>query len=158
MSKKTFWFAIGVFMLAMVAAVAGFDHLDERITTMIVTVFSVFAGFLVAIIAMVGETSLIGQGDWGDATQYRTMLMNHLTNLKRLLVVYIFTLLIIFASILLEALEIPLLDNWIKATYLFLATVAMSITLRLPGWMIEFHQWKVDEIVALKRRQAGMRN
>ncbi len=82
---------IGLTVLAALLGVAGayygqpLVHGNDQATSIIVTVCSILVGFLVAIIAIIGDPLLVPPGSWRIAEGNRQKTVQRLTRHKRLL-------------------------------------------------------------------------
>ena len=87
---KLDWGAVGTTVACIVAATAGsyfgqpLIHGNDTAINVIVTVFSILAGFLVAIIAIIGDPLLMPSGTWRVAEGARSKTIQRLTRHKYL--------------------------------------------------------------------------
>jgi hypothetical protein len=130
-------------------------HGNEAAINIIVTVFSILAGFLVAIIAVVGDPALLPPGNWRVAEQERKKLDRRLTRHKALFMSYLITLGLIFLS-LLAAKSIPSLGYWLERIFLFLGSLAFLYSLKLPGALIETQRERINLIIDQRRNEEGI--
>ena len=86
-------FAVGAFC-AYEAAPLVYENGDA--INILITVYTVFAGFLVAIIAVLGDPILIPSGSWQTAENNRHKIENRLIRYSYLFVLYLITIAIIF--------------------------------------------------------------
>jgi hypothetical protein len=130
-------------------------HGNEAAINIIVTVFSILAGFLVAIIAIVGDPALLPPGSWRVAELEREKLDRRLTRHKALFMSYLITLGLIFLS-LLAAKSIPSLSYWLERIFLFLGTLAFLYSLKLPGALIETQRERITLMIDQRRKEEGI--
>lgn len=128
---------------------------NDQAVNVIVTVFSVLAGFLVAIIAIVGDPVLLPPGTWRAAEMERSKLQNRLVRHKWLFILYLLTLGLIFLALLLKEQD-PRLIVWLERGFLFLGTVSFVLSLRLPGALMGVQSERIDAVIEHRRRQDGI--
>lgn len=152
MSVKIDWrrlrFAFIAVILAAVVAYFGqpFIHNNSQAVNVIVTVFSVLAGFLIAIIAIVGDPALLPPGTWRAAEKARTQVTRRLIRHKWLFLLYLMTLGVIFLSLLIEQ-HFPLFAQWLERAFLFLGTFAFLLSLQLPATLMQAQMDRIDMII-----------
>ena len=154
--KKITYAAVAV-GLGVVAAYYGqpLIHGNDQAINVIVTVFSILAGFLVAIIAVIGDTGLIPEGSWRVAEFALQLLKRRLARHKWLFFLYLVTLGIIFVSLLADA-RYPQVTVWLERCYLFVATVAFLLSLRLPWALAKIQEERIEKIHRKRREAAGL--
>jgi hypothetical protein len=127
----------------------------------LITVYTVFAGFLVAIIAVIGDPFLISPGSWQTAENNRKIIKERLIRYTGLFALYLLTIGIIFISILLrDAPEttVPLVYKvWIARIYLFLGGVAFTLSFALPLSLMKVQQARIDAEIERRRKKAGIK-
>lgn len=131
-------------------------HGNEQAINVIVTVFSILAGFLVAIIALVGDLALLPHGTWRLLELNRAQLARRLVRHKWLFFGYLLTLGSIFLSLLLGA-EYPNLAVWLERAYLFLATFTFVLSMGLPWALTKLQEERIDALIRSRRREEGIR-
>ncbi len=94
---------------------------NPNLILIVVTVFTVFAGFLIAIITIVGDPILIPEGSWRTAEGGRARMRQRLNLHIALFVLYLATIALLFIGVVLEK---ALCNHdwvrvWIERTYLF---------------------------------------
>ncbi len=77
-------------------------HGNQDAINVIVTVFSILAGFLVAVITLVGDPKSIPSGGWQIARLGSDLTYNRLSRHKWLFKSYLITLFLIFISIVIQ--------------------------------------------------------
>lgn len=147
----------GIFSVAMgfAAGVCGFDliHKNEKATEVIVTVFSILAGFLIAIMTLLGDASLL-PGGWKLAESRRKAISAKLIRQKWLFYLYLMTLSVIFASSLLNA-KYPIVSECLERIYFGLAVTAFFLSFRLPASLMAVQLDRVDAVIGARREKAG---
>jgi hypothetical protein len=134
-----------------------FVHENDQAINVIVTVFSVLAGFLVAIIAIVGDPILLPPGTWRAAEMERTKVNDRLIRHKWLFILYLLTLGVIFLAFLFKE-EDPSLIVWFERLFLFLGTVAFVLSMRLPGALMQVQRERIDAVIEYRRRADNIDN
>lgn len=125
-------------------------HGNEAAINVIVTVFSILAGFLVAIIAVVGDPALLPPGSWRSAEIERVRLDRRLIRHRTLFMAYLLTLGLVFLS-LLASKSYSLFNIWLERVYLFLGMLAFVYSLRLPGVLIDAQRERINSIIENRR-------
>lgn len=129
-------------------------HNNEQALNVIVTVFSVLAGFLVAIIAVVGDPALLPPGSWRAAEQERDKLNDRLVRHKWLFLLYLITLALIFISLLFKsAAQCESLVLWVERTYLFFGSLSFTLSLTLPSSLMKVQRERIDAVIEHRRSQ-----
>lgn len=149
---------IGIFIFATILgmAVAWFGqpliHNNERAVNVIVTTFSILAGFLIAIMTIISDPSVFGRRTWRAAEIGRKSVYQKLVRQKWLFVAYLITLALIFLESLLikRYTEISL---WLEHIYLFLGTVAFIFSLRLPSTLMNIQIERHEQFIDHKRKK-----
>lgn len=131
-------------------------HGNSNALSVLVTVFSILAGFLVAVMAIVGsERSLKGR-NWRQDTFYLLQVRHELRKHSALFYLY----LIVLAFSFLAALGL----GWPKAvqvgveiTLLFLASLAMLLSFSLPSQLTKRHVSDLEAAIKARReKEIGM--
>jgi hypothetical protein len=154
------WDALGTTAAALAVAVVGsyfgqpLIHGNDTAINVIVTVFSILAGFLIAIIAIIGDPLLVPAGTWRIAEGARKKSVQRLTRHKYLFHVYLMSLALVFFSVLLKD-NYPRLGVWIERAYLFLSVFAFVVSLRLPAALMQMQQERVDHLIDERRKKRG---
>lgn len=125
-------------------------HGNEQAINVIITVFSVLAGFLVAIIAIVGDPVLLPPGTWRAAEMERGKLNRRLIRHKWLFTLYLVTLGFVFFALLLKD-ENPLIVLWIERAFLFFGVFAFILSLALPRSLINVQRERIDAVIEHRR-------
>src|SRR5690606_15847934 len=125
---RSYIFYGGVFILVGVSAflfghflIAGIDAARD----IIVTDFSILAGFLIAIMTLLGDHSLL-PGGWRVAEKNRSIIKVKLVRQKYLFYQYLLTLIVIFISTLTKN-EWPEITSCLERIYFGLATTAFLL-------------------------------
>ena len=131
------WKRISFFVFASVSGVLGaaygqpLIHGNDLAINVIVTVFSILAGFLVAIMTIMGDPGIFGGRSWRANELNRGRVLSQLIRQKWMFTLYLFTLGMIFASSLIGKV-LPKVVVWTERVYLGTAILAFILSLRLP--------------------------
>lgn len=119
-------------ILGVVMAILGqpLIHGNSDAVNIVITVFSILAGFLVAIVTVLGDPTALLPGSHRVITKQRRMIRRQLAKKHGLFYIYLVTLGLIFISKLLS--KDDNMQPWLERTYLFLATVGFVLSFRLP--------------------------
>src|SRR5579872_5228678 len=137
-------------------------HNNPDVVLILVTVMTVFAGFLVAIIAVLGDPEMISGGSWRTAEGERGAVYANVVTHKWLFRLYLLAIALLFAGVLMEKLpscgRAELFRVWIERAYLFFGVFAFSLTVGLPGTLARLQIARVDAEVERRRRDAGLKD
>nr|VFK28854.1 MAG: hypothetical protein BECKMB1821I_GA0114274_100755 [Candidatus Kentron sp. MB]VFK74123.1 MAG: hypothetical protein BECKMB1821H_GA0114242_100154 [Candidatus Kentron sp. MB] len=150
-------FAVSTILIAGFSASFGqpLIHGNEQAINVIITVFSILAGFLVAIIAILGDPTLLPPGTWRAAEVQREKLVRRLVGYKWLFLLYLITLALAFTSLLFKD-HYPTITVWIEIAYLFFGTCVFICSLRLPEWLMKLQEERIDAMIEHRRKQDGI--
>jgi len=154
-------FAVCV-VIAGVAALYG-EPLVKNNTdaiTILTTVFTVFAGFLVAIITVLGDPSMVPDGTWRAAETRREKIESQLILHVWLFLAYLVAIALLFAGIVIRtAPGVPdFVKIWIDRGYLFLGVLSFLLTFGLAKSMLALQMARFDAEITKRRKQAGLRD
>lgn len=127
-------------------------HGNDNAINIIVTVFSILAGFLVAIITIIGDPSSLPSGGWQRARLGSEVLYNRLTRHRLLFLLYLTTLLLIFVASLIKG-KVIILDTWIERIYLFFSIAAFSLSFQLPTSLMNLHKERIEHEIESRRER-----
>ena len=147
-------FVLFAICVGIIAGVFGHLLIDNNkdATGVIVTVFSILAGFLIAIITLLGDQSVL-PGSWRISEVKREAIKNKLVRQKWLFYLYLLTLLVIFISSLIDP-HWPEFTDLLERIYFGLAATAFILSFQLPSTLMEVQMDRIDAVVGA-RRQAG---
>jgi hypothetical protein len=126
-------------------------HGNDQAINVIVTVFSVLAGVLVAIIAVIGDIILLPLGTWRAVEVGRSILDNRLIRHKWLFIAYLVTLALIFFA-LLTAKAFPDWCVWLERFFLFFAAFSFLLSLQLPSTLVQTQREHIDAVIEQLKR------
>jgi len=124
------------------------------------TVFTVFAGFLVAIIVILGDPAMVPEGSWRVAETRRDGVEGRLIVHVWLFIAYLLAIGFLFAGVLVrESHTIPeILKVWIDRTYLFLGVLSFLMTFGLAKSMVSLQLARYDAEIKRRRGLAGLKD
>jgi hypothetical protein len=133
---------------------------NPAVTSIIVTTITVFAGFLVAIISIVGDPSLIPGHSWRSAEIRRENIELQLIRHSWLFTVYLVAIALLFVSELIrDSYDITAFTKmWIERLYLFFSFTSFFLTFGLPISIRKLQMKRFDAEVEKRREQAGIEN
>lgn len=143
---------VGSIVVAAFAACFGQPvvHGNESAINVIVTVFSILSGFLVAIIAIVGDPTLLPVRNWRLKYISGKEAKQRLIRQKWLFRAYLVTLALIFISMIIDDMHEELIV-WTERGYLFLGALVFMFSLVLPGVLTRVQIQRMDEIIEDER-------
>jgi hypothetical protein len=128
----------------------------------IITVMTVFAGFLVAIIAILGDPAMIPEGSWRTAENKWESVYASVTTHTWIFRLYLVAIALLFAGVLLEKAPIGAVSCvwklWIERAYLFFGVFSFCLTMALPGMLARLQLQRVSAEVDRRRRETGLKN
>jgi len=127
-------------------------HGNEAAANVLVTIFSVLAGFMIAVIAIAGDGAVLRRRDWRQDTFFLNEARKQLTRYRIMFHIY----LIVPALVFLAQLEL----DWYAGTQaaveyalLFLAAFALLWSFSLPGEMTQAYVRKLKQAIEDQRQQ-----
>lgn len=145
------------FLLALLSAYFGqpLIHNNDKAQNIIVTVFSILAGFLVAIMTLLADPSSMARASWRGVEVKRGQVFVSLVRQKWLFFLYLVTLgLLTFASLIEKSW--PEAVPFLEYMYIFFAVLAFMLSLRLPTALMDIQLARFDELLTMKRKAAGI--
>jgi hypothetical protein len=130
-------------------------HNNQEAINIIVTVFSVLAGFLIAVITLVGDPKSLPSGGWQKAQLGSELTSNRLVRHKWLFTVYLISLVLIFLSMLLKN-RFLMVQIIIEYTYLFFSFTAFILSFRLPSSLMQLQEERIEQEIEERRRLEGI--
>lgn len=154
--RKVALFAAIVFLSAVLAYLGQpLIHGNANAVNVVVTVFSVLAGFLVAIIAIVGDVTVMTPGSWRAVEMNRRLAVTRLNRHKHLFLLYLVTLALIFVSLLFDKAWASA-TVWLERFYLGFGTLAFCLSLRLPSTLMGAQLERIELEIEARRREANI--
>jgi len=131
---------------------------NSDIVLIIATVFSVFAGFLIAVITIIGDPIMIQEGSWRVAEVGHDSMRGRLFAHIALFILYLITLASLFIAVVVDkAFECPhsvkSITEWV---YLFFSITAFLLTFALPISLWNMQKARYEAEIERRRSQAGI--
>lgn len=161
--NKRVLFLLACFIGGVIVAYFGqpLAHDNSDAVLIIITVMTVFAGFLVAIIAVLGDPTLLPPGSWRAAENERDEAIDAILTHAWLFRVYLVAIALLFAGVLLHKAPdcdvAPWIKTWIERAYLLTGAFSFFLTLALPSTLTEFQRKRVDAEIERRRSEAGIK-
>ncbi len=153
-------FIISCAVVALITApfVQPFVHHNADLILIIITVFTVFAGFLVGVITILGDPSLLPEGSWRVAELRRDSVERRLITHAWLFILYLLTIGFLFVGVILQAAldDHNLVKIWIERIYLFFGVFSFLLTFGLPFALIRLQRARVDAEIERRRVRDGI--
>ncbi|CAA0111670.1 Uncharacterised protein [BD1-7 clade bacterium] len=130
-------------------------HGNQDAINVIVTMFSILAGFLVAVITLIGDPKSLPSGSWQKARLGSELTYNRLTRHKWLFKTYLATLALIFVSMLMKK-KLQDFQCYVEYGYLFLAISAFVMSFRLPASLMHIQRERIEAEIKERREQEGI--
>ena len=150
-----YYFAYGISTL-VIAVAAGFwgaplisGNTEAR--SVIVTVFSILAGFLIAVMTLYGNPAIM-TGSWRKDQLKKNRIRVRLIRQKYLFYLYLLTLTVVFITTLTCKIW-PSVTQYLERVYFGLSVWAFFLSFRLPSSLMEAQMGVLDAIVGTKRNK-----
>ena len=132
-------------------------HGNQNAINVIVTMFTVLAGFLIAIITLIGDPKSLPSGSWRKAELAYERTHNRLVRHKFLFKLYLLTLALIFLAFVLKD-QLTMYQNIIEYIYVFMTLAAFMLSLKLPSSLMTIQQERIEHEINERRREAGIKD
>lgn len=147
----------GATVIAGTAAYFGAPYAvdNHNLTDALITTFTVFAGFLVAVIAILGDPSQIPDKKWNKAEAFRVKLETRLLRHTYLFLLYLLTVAALLVSLFISQeifAEHTATKLWVTRAYLFLSVGGFLATMMLPTTLIRIQRSRADAEINRMRR------
>jgi hypothetical protein len=132
---------------------------NADVILVVVTIFSVFAGFLIATITIIGDPVMIREGSWRIAESGRDDMRSRLIWHIALLFLYLLTLGLLFAGVVLDKAldEQSYIRQTVQLGYLFFGITSFLLTFALPIALLRMQQARYDAEIERRRGEAGIK-
>ncbi|TMO54108.1 hypothetical protein [Pseudoalteromonas phenolica] len=130
-------------------------HGNQDAINIIVTVFSILAGFLIAVITLVGDPKSLPSGGWQVAQLGSTSTNNRLVRKKYLFYCYLITLFMIFAAVLMKK-SFPQVIILLEYIYLFFGFIGSILSFKLPAALLELQNERIQNEINERRKKEGI--
>jgi hypothetical protein len=135
-------------------------HGNSDAILVIITVLTIFAGFLVAIIAVLGDPAMLPGGSWRVVEGRRGGVYRSVVTHTWLFRLYLVAIALLFAGVLVEKLgdcsSTITLKTWVERGYLFFGVLSFTLTLALPSMLADLQMARVDAELRDRRQKAGL--
>ncbi|EIU5017252.1 TPA: hypothetical protein NJJ38_001890 [Pseudomonas aeruginosa] len=128
---------------------------NSEALSVIVTAYSILAGFLVGIITMIGDPKSLPSGSWQVARLSSEIIYRRLKRHKFLFTAYLATIALIFLSILLKKNNSEV-NDFVEYIYLFLAIFCFLYSLKLPSTLMQLQEERIEEEIRARRKLEGI--
>ncbi|EJB8399025.1 hypothetical protein MW352_000067 [Pseudomonas aeruginosa] len=128
---------------------------NSEALSVIVTAYSILAGFLVGIITMIGDPKSLPSGSWQVARLSGEIIYRRLKRHKFLFTAYLATIALIFLSILLKKNNSEV-NDFVEYIYLFLAIFCFLYSLKLPSTLMQLQEERIEEEIRARRKLEGI--
>lgn len=130
-------------------------HGNQDAINVIVTVFSILAGFLVAVITLVGDPKSLPSGSWQVARLGSDLTYNRLIRHKWLFKAYLITLFLIFFSIVVKS-KFTKTQIILEYIYMFFASISCFLSFKLPTALMELQRERIEHEIEERRKKEGI--
>ena len=130
-------------------------HGNAEAVNIVVTTFSILAGFLIAIMTILGAPGLFARSSWRSAEIQRGESFRKLVRQKWLFILYLLTLGLALAASLIAKVYLPL-SVILEHLFLGFAVFAFILSLGLPSALMAIQTNRLDELIKMRREQAGI--
>ncbi|MFV3329898.1 hypothetical protein ACNFIA_03065 [Pseudomonas sp. NY15437] len=127
-------------------------HNNSNALTVLVTVFSILAGFLIAVMAIVGNERALRGRNWRQDTFYLIQIRRDLKRHAALFYLYLAILALAFLASLNLAWPDPV-QIGVEGFLLFLACLAMLLSFALPGQLTRRHITDLEAIIKTRQEE-----
>lgn len=156
-SRRRIVFVVGCIVFGVLGSIWGRSliHNNENAINVITTVFSILAGFLVAIFAILGDPAMLMAGSWRITALQKDLLQKKMRRYQYLFYVYLATLgLILLSTMISEKYED--LNLVVEHIYLGLAIAGFLLSMGLPSAIMSLHKERLNaEMEARKAKRPG---
>jgi hypothetical protein len=135
-------------------------HENTDAITIIITVMTVFAGFLVAIIAILGDPAMMPAGSWRAAENSHPAIYGRVATYTWLFQLYLIAIAFLFAGALLQKAPDSAVSHvwkvWIERLYVFFGVLSFLLTTALPGALGKLQLRRAEAEIERRRQDAGI--
>lgn len=132
-------------------------HGNDDVINIIATIFSILAGFLVAIITLVGDPSSLPKGSWRIAQLASKRTKRRLVRNYWLFMCYLVALVLTLATLLIGKLGGTVLLVF-EYLYLFFAIVGFLFSFFLPAHLMKMQKERIEYEIQARRAEAGIKD
>ena len=124
--------------------------------TILITMFTVFAGFLVAVMVIIGDPAMIPAGSWRVAENRRENVERSLVRHMWLFWIYLAVIGLIFLVSILKEAKFEYVEEvrgYVERAYMFMAVFSFLLTLALPKMVSDVQRARVDAEIDKRRNE-----
>jgi hypothetical protein len=147
--SQTDWWRLGKLVAAIgVSSTVGYffqpmvSNNTDAVNT-VVTIFSILAGFLIAVITLIAEPTLKQAKNWQELQLMKKTVQRKLFRQKLLFFLYLITLGVALGTFLVPDEQVKLL-LWLERTFLALATFVFLASFELPGSLMKIQMERYE--------------
>ena len=125
-------------------------HNNANAIMVAATVFSVLAGFLIAVIAITADERSLRGSNWRQDVAYLELIRGDVRRHRNLFVLYLLVLLLVFVG----SMDLPwpvFAQVWLERVLLFLAICALLVSFQIPGYLMRRHVARLEELIRERR-------
>tara|TARA_R110002012_G_scaffold321120_1_gene547470 strand:- start:2311 stop:2766 length:456 start_codon:yes stop_codon:yes gene_type:complete len=126
---------------------------NKEAINIIVTIFSILAGFLIAVITFITEPAMKGANDWKELQLKKRNIRNQMTRHKLLFYCYLMTLGLALSIFIIPA-EFIQVMIWVERVFLSLSTFVFIASFKLPGSLMDLQMARYEAELKDKRPNA----
>lgn len=128
-----------------------FVHGNSDAVNILVTLYSILAGVLIAVITIIGDpVFLVGGKSWRYSELKRKEIVTQLRNKRLLFFLYLFTLVLILLTKILPGSSVT---EWSERVYLILSFYGLYFSFRLPSTIMKAQEEKLDQYIKQRRNE-----
>ena len=133
-------------------------HNSPAAAEVLVTVFSILAGFLIAVMTMLGDEGVLRRAkNWAEATADLERIEARLQRHQLTFYLYLFVLVLAFALSFDKAWN-DQVDLWLERVILFVGLFAFWISFRLPSHLLNHQMTSLRESIRERRAREAQSN
>ena len=160
---KYLYFIFCVVCGAAIAWVAQpYAHDNSDVVTTVVTVMTVLAGFMIAIITVVGDPAMIPDGSWRSVRGRREAIEAKILRHSYLFLLYLVTIAFIFAGAIVKKIPDKKIWDWvpiaIDMAYLFFGSTAFLLSFGLPFSLKKIQLERLDLEEKRRLEESAIKN
>ncbi|WP_374312968.1 hypothetical protein [Dongia sp.] len=161
--KNIAWMRLALFAVAVGIGVAAsvfgqpLVHGNQDAINTIVTIFSILAGFQIALITLLGDPGYLSGMAWQGLEARRDAFHARLSRQKYLFVVYLLTLALALFAIVIKDTS-PTLKMWLEHGFLGLGGFAFALSLGLPWSLLSIQMHRYDALIEARRQDVGIKD
>lgn len=118
----------------------------------IISVFSILAGVLVAVMSIIGDPSMLLTGNWRLGFEHAKDIQKRIGNYANLIAIYVVTLLFVLTAIAMKDAQVTGY-GWFYSIVLWLASFGLLLSIPLPYSLMAIQTERMNE--EIRRRRSG---